>query len=122
VPFAIAIEPGLIRVTFSGALTAEDLRGIAAAADEIEAGASPVPPRIVDMRAVTDLKVAYPDVLALAERRRARSFPNEFRSAIVVQGSSQLGIARMFQTLNDNPQIAVQIFTDPADAMAWLRG
>jgi hypothetical protein len=119
--FDIAIEPGLIRVTLSGALTAADLHGIAEAADEIERTTAPIPHRVTDMTAVTDLQVAYPDVLALAARRRALHFPNDFKSAIVVSGAAQLGIARMFQTLNDNPHITVQIFTDGADAVTWLR-
>ena len=33
-----------------------------------------------------------------------------------------MGIARMFQTLNDNPQISIRIFTNAAEAMSWLQG
>jgi hypothetical protein len=32
-----------------------------------------------------------------------------------------MGMARMFQTLNDNPQITIQIFEDEAAAVIWLR-
>jgi hypothetical protein len=119
--FAIATEPDLIRVTFSGILTEDDLRGIATAAADIERDVSPVPHRITDMTGVTELQISYPDVQALADNRRAFAFPNPFKSAIVIRGPAQLGMARMFQTLNDNPQITIEIFSDASEALTWLR-
>ncbi len=121
-PFAITIEPEYLLLTLTGELTEQDLVGIAAAADEIEGPANPVPHRMTDMTGVTDLKIAYPDVQALAKVRRMRMFPNAFKSAIVVGSPAQLGMARMFQTLNDNPQITIRIFNDQASALAWIRG
>lgn len=44
--FAYVVEPDLIHVTLSGVLSEEDLRSLSAAAAEIEATMSPVPPRI----------------------------------------------------------------------------
>jgi hypothetical protein len=120
--FAIAVEPDLIRMTVSGVLTEDDLRAAAAAAADIERGLSPIPNRIWDMTAATELRIRYPDVQALAEDRRSRTFPNAFKSAIIIRGPAQLGMARMFQTLNDNPQIAIEIFTDTGAALTWLRG
>jgi hypothetical protein len=121
VAFTIAIEPEFVLLTLTGELTEQDLRGFAAAADEIEGARDPVPHRITDMTGVTDFKIAYPDVQALAKHRRMRIFPNAFKSAIVVAGPTQFGMARMFQTLNDNPQIKIEIFNDHASALAWIR-
>lgn len=120
-PFTIANDPHLIRITFTGVFTDEDLRGLTEAMTAIEEASTPVAPRITDVTGVTQLKIAYPDVHALAQKRRATTFPNTFKSAIVVGGPVQLGMARMFQTLNDNPQITIEIFSDEAAAMAWLR-
>jgi len=120
VSFAIDVESNLIRVTLSGVLTEGDLRGIGDAADELEA-TTPVRPRITDMTGVTELEVRYADVQVFATRRREIKFPNAFKSAIVVSGASQLGIARMFQTLNDNPQITIEIFTEREKALEWVR-
>ena len=120
-PLELIVEPGLIRVTLYGVLSVQDLREVAAAAMELER-TPPIPPRITDMTGVTDLQIAYPDVHRLAEQRRGLRFPNDFRSAIVVSGPAQLGMARMFQTLNDNPQITIEIFTDAAQALTWVRG
>jgi stage II sporulation SpoAA-like protein len=118
----IAVEPDLIRVTFAGVLTGKDLADVASAADEIERGRDPVPNRLGDLTTVTEMQVAYPDVKVFAEQRRKLVFPNTFRTAIVVRTPVQMGIARMFQTLNDNPQITIQIFEDETAALDWLRG
>jgi hypothetical protein len=117
----ITIGPGFIRATLSGTLTGEDLVRLAAAADEIGPGRDPVPPRLTDLTGVREMQIAYPDVKALADRRRALTFPNAFKSAILVRTPVQMGMARMFQTLNDNPQISIQIFEDEAAALIWLR-
>ena len=117
----IVIEQDLIRLTLTGVLTPADLADIGAAADEILRDLDPVPPRFTDMTGLTDLKISYPDVRKLADKIRAMILPNGSKSAIVVGSPSQMGIARMFQTLNDNPKIAISIFTEEAAAMKWLR-
>ncbi len=119
--FEIALEADIIRCTLSGVVTGEDLTRLAATADDIERGRDPVPHRIADMTGVTDFQISYPDVRALAEHRRAIAFPNAFKAAIVVRTPTQRGIARMFQTLNDNPRITIEIFSDEASALSWLR-
>ena len=116
----ITVGRDLIRVTFTGVLTGKDLADVAAAADEIERGRDPVPNRLSDLTQVTEMQVAYPDVKVLADHRRKLSFPNAFKSALVVRTPVQMGMARMFQTLNDNPQITIQIFEDETAALSWL--
>lgn len=118
----IAVGPDLVRVTFSGVMSGKDLSYVASAAEEIERGLDPVPNRLADMTAVTEMQVAYPDVKVLADHRRKLAFPNAFKTAILVRTPVQIGMARMFQTLNDNPQITIQIFEDETAAMDWLRG
>ncbi len=120
--FAMVEEPDFVRVTMSGVLTGEDLVALSAAADRIEQGRDRVPHRLADLRAVTEVRISYLDVQALAEDRRARRFPNSFKSAIIVSSSVQLGMASMFRTLNDNPQILIEIFDDDETARRWLRG
>ena len=120
--YVIAMETDLLRVTLSDALTPEDLTGIMRDADEIEKDLDPVPDRITTVHGVSDIQVGYREVRAFAWHRRELVFPNVFRSAIVVKTPVQRGIARMFQTLNDNPQIHIEIFDDEAQALTWLRG
>jgi len=119
--YVIAQEAGIIRVTLSVAVTPGDLTGIMRDVDVIEKDMDPVLPRITAMPAGTDVEVGYKEVKAFAWHRREIRFPNVFRSALVVSSPVQRGIARMFQTLNDNPQIVIEIFDDEAAALAWLR-
>ena len=119
--YTIVVERDLVRLTLTGDLTQQDLAGIAAAADDIQRDLDPVPPRFTDMTGITDLKVSYPAVRKLADKIRAMSLASESKSAIVVGSTSQMGIARMFQTLNDNPRITINIFSAEADALKWLR-
>jgi hypothetical protein len=42
------------------------------------------------------------------------------RTALVAVTPVQLGIARMFQTLNDHPLIELRVFSDREAAVAWL--
>jgi hypothetical protein len=118
--FEIVEEQGFIRITMFGVLSGEDLVELQAAAERIEEGRDRVPPRLADMRGVTELQIRYPEVSGLAEARRSRRFPNAFKSAIVVANPVQSGMARMFRTLNDNPQIMIEVFMDEVEALAWL--
>lgn len=119
--FTIVEEEDFFRVTMTGVLSSRDMVDLVAAADVIEHGRDPVPHRLVDLRAVTDLEIRYADVSGFAEARRGKRFPNAFKSAIVVGNAAQAGMARMFRTLSDNPQILVEIFEDDTAAIAWLR-
>jgi SpoIIAA-like len=117
----MALEADMIRVAVSGALTPQDLTDIMREADEIEKDMDPILSRITVHAPGTEVEVGYKEVKAFAWYRRELRFPNVFRSAIVVNSPVQRGIARMFQTLNDNPQIVIEIFDDEAAALAWLR-
>ena len=119
--FTIVEEKDFVRITLFGVLTSEDMVELAAAADVIERDRDPVPNRLADMRDVTEVQIRFPDVQGFANVRRARKFPNTFKSAVVVGNPVQSGMARMFRSLNDNPQIVVEVFEDEAAALAWFR-
>jgi hypothetical protein len=72
------------------------------------------------MTQIEEMAIHYPDISVLAANRRKIQFPNSFKSAIITRNSHHLGYARMFQTLNTNPQIIIQIFSDEAPAVQWI--
>lgn len=119
--FTVVEEADFVRVKMFGVLTSRDIAELVNAVDEVEKNRDPMPNRLADMREVTEMQIRYPDVSMLAEARRGRQFPNSFKSAIVVGSSVQSGVARMFRTLNDNPQIQIEVFEDEAAALEWLR-
>ena len=119
--FSVVMDGDLVRISLTGVLTREDLLGLVPVAAELEGARDVVPDRLTDLRGISDVQVAYPDVQELADDRRARRFPNSFKSAIVVGSPVQMGMARMFRTINDNPQISIEIFEDEAEALRWLQ-
>jgi hypothetical protein len=120
-PFTLSVEPDFVRLTLVGTVTRADLLDMAAEAARIEATFDPTPDRLVDLTGVAVLDVGYPDIQLVASRRKASRLKNDVRSALVVQNRADLGVARMFQTLNNHPQITFRIFDTVGEAEAWLR-
>jgi hypothetical protein len=116
----IYIEDEIVRIDFSGEITKEDLVEGLVAIEEIESRVTPVPHRIADLTPILSSANRFPEILKLSAARKAKRFPNEFKTALVAPTPVALGTARMFQTLNDHPQITVRIFPDLAAAKAWL--
>ena len=118
-PYSIEMEDDVVHVRLTGRLTGLDLQKLCAEAVNYER--QPViPHRITDMRAVTEVAVHYPEIAAMAEKRRGIPFPHRFKSAIIADNPHHLVYARMFQTLNDNPHIAIRIFPDEPSASRWI--
>ena len=120
-PFEIRFEGGLLRVVFSGTVTNSDLAGVADAAAHIEASWAVVPNRIADLRSIEQLDIDFTGVFAMAEARRQVRLKNPIKTALIASDPVHFGFARMFQTLNDHPQIAIAIFRDEEQALQWLQ-
>src|SRR3954470_11599384 len=109
-PFQITNKGDYFFSWFFGVITPEELDRFA---DEAEAAEDSVPAsidRITDLSAVERFDVGYAAINALAKRRRQRRFTKTVKSAIITRDATQLGIARMFQTLNDHPQIDIRLW------------
>ena len=119
-PFTFRVQDGLLRIELQGTMSRAVLEALAVEAWEIEQTLDPVPDHLTDLTGVTRLDVGFSAVFDLAQHRLERTFANPFRSALVAATPAQLGIARMYQTLNDHPQVTVRIFPDLAGALAWL--
>lgn len=119
-PIQFKEEQAFIRLVFSGRITALDLLGALARLYAMELLRKHVPDRLTDLTGVTASDIRAEDIQAAANLRRKHRFPNRFRSAIVADKPALFGYARMFQILNDHPDITIQIFTDMAAAEAWL--
>jgi hypothetical protein len=114
--------PAIVRITFSGAITAGDLAVVARESMVLEADLPRSRDRLVDLGASSTLSVSFSDVATLASLRREFSPHNPIRTAIVVHNAAQRGYARMFQTVNDHPLVAVRIFDSCDQAERWLAG
>lgn len=119
-PFAIDTSGPIMRITFSGTFTNEELMELAQEADRIERSLHVAPHRMTDLRPITRAEITFRGMLAFVQERLRVTFPNSFKSAIVANDVVHYGFARMFEILNDHPQIVIGIFADDADAMRWL--
>jgi hypothetical protein len=118
--YALRMDGPILRVDFSGTFTNQDLSRGAIDMADFEESTAVIPHRIADLRPVERLEIDFVGVFALAEARRRRRFQNSFKTAIIAKDIVHYSFARMFQTLNDHPQIVIAIFGDDPDAMAWL--
>lgn len=119
--YQILIDNNVLQIALKGRVTGDDIQALVNETANYERAAI-IPHRVTDMSEISEFDIGFPDVLAAAEKRRILRFPNSFKSAIVAPESEHVGYARMFQTLNDNPQIAVRIFPNRQAATEWIAG
>lgn len=120
-PYRITTESHFLRIALSGAVTLQDLRSALQELNTLDAAAERTPSRLTDLRFISSSEIKAENIMAAAESRRMQRFRNPFRSAILAPDPARYGYARMFQALNTHPDITLQVFTDEATAIAWLR-
>jgi hypothetical protein len=76
--------------------------------------------RILDLTALDAIDAGFADVEAVAKRRRELKLATPIRSAMIAVRPIQVGYARMFQTLNDNPKIEMRIVQTMDEALLWI--
>jgi poly(3-hydroxyalkanoate) synthetase len=63
----------------------------------------------------------FNSIYEFAQKRIEQKSNNKILSAFLVSNDFQMGFARVFQILIDNPQISIKIFTDEAKANEWIK-
>lgn len=121
-PYRLTQEPTFLRIALQGRVSLADLQGALGELEALEASLTTLQDRLVDLTGVETSEIVGGDIFGIAERRKAQSYPNPFRTAIVAPRPAQFGFARMFQTLNNHPFITIRVVTDEAEALAWLQG
>jgi len=119
-PFEITNQGDFFLARLYGVITAADLDRLASAAEVVEDSIPTAMDRITDITAVERFDVGFPAIYILAGRRRARQFSKPVKSALIVRNPVQFGLARMFQTLNDNPRIEIRILHTVTEAKDWF--
>ena len=118
--FHVSFDGPTLVITVFGTMDAADLEGMIDNVLTVEKGGANTPHRLIDLRQVTDVAVGYQEMARLADIARTRPLNAMIRSCLLVRQPVQLGYARMFQILNDHPQVTVRIFDDEVTARAWL--
>ncbi len=118
-PFEITASSDYILTRIFGAVTPADLHALAEEMAAVEAR-HPAANRLTDLTGVESFNFDFTAVSALAERRRRVEFPAPLKLAIVAVKPVAVGFTRMFQTLNDNPQVEIRIVSSRDEAERWF--
>lgn len=119
-PFEITNQGAYFLARLFGVLTSQDLERFAEEAEVVENSLPVAMNRVTDITSVEAFDIDYFDVLALAARRRVRLFSKPVKSALIAQQPIEIGFSRMFQSLNDNPQIEVRVLKTLDQAIDWF--
>jgi len=119
-PVSVEHKDSIIWIQLSDLISGQDILDGMATVNALEDELEITPSRICDITASAKIKFGFVDIYWLASLRRTKRFKNRFKSALVARTKSHLGFARMFQTLNHNPQIELQIFPDIESALGWI--
>ncbi len=117
----IEFDRDLMLIRLSGIIKDDDFVELLRLVVEAESRPAKTPHRLTDMSGLTELHLTSKGMSERLYLRRIMKFPNDFKSAIVAPELVQFGFARMFQAINDHPQIEIQVFRDYKSAHAWVR-
>ena len=120
VAFDSKIAQGIVYLTFRGYVTAEDIRDMVDLLAKIETESKVSPDRIADLSSIEGISLNFSAITDYSANRRKAPLRNKVKAAIMAPHPLQYGFARMFQTLNDNPDINMEIFTDKDSSLAWI--
>ena len=119
-PFELTTPGAVLFARIFDVFTAPELNHMATEAEIAEASHPVSLDRITDLTAVERFEVGFREIFYFAIRRSAQRFSRVVKSAIVVQEPVQFGIARVYETLNENPQIQIRILRSVTEANEWF--
>ena len=119
-PFELTTQGAVLFAWVFGVFTAPELNHLASEAEIAEASHPVSLDRITDVTAVERFEVGFREIYYFAIRRSAQRFSRVVKSAIIVQEPVQLGIARTYDALNENPQIQVRTLRSVTEAIEWF--
>ena len=119
-PFEVTVTDAILFARLHGVFTPQELNHLAAEAEIAEASHPVSLDRLTDLTAVERFEVGFREIYYFAIRRSSQRFSRVVKSAIVVQEPVQHGIARMYEALNENPQIQIRILRSIAEAKEWF--
>jgi len=119
-PINVQMHNGLLELIFHGDVTADDFQAPMEFFREVEARLDVAPDRVSDLSAANLMPLNADFLKRFAASRTTVPLKNKVKSAIIAPEPDQFGLARMFQTFNENPAIEIKLFRDAASAYAWL--
>jgi hypothetical protein len=119
-PFELTTPGRVLFARIFGVFTAPELNHMADQAEIAEASHPVSLDRITDLTAVEHFDVGFREIYYFAIRRSKQRFSRVVKSAIIVDEPVQFGMARVYEALNENPQIQIRILRSVTDAVVWF--
>lgn len=120
-PFRISLLPEYVHVEWYGDLLNEDLRAIAAELPKIGQQLRKVPNILHTFDKVDAVKLQFDAMHAHTRNLSRIALPNRSKTASYCDRPLVFGVARMMQSLNNNPALQMEVFSSLDEALAWLK-
>jgi hypothetical protein len=121
-PHRLTLEPHFVRIELLGTIARPDLEAALADLETLERTMDRTPNRLTDLSGVIDRDLTANDIISIAARRKVTVLRNPIKSALVAPRPVSVGFSRMYQMLNEHPQIRIEVFDSVDAAVAWLVG
>jgi len=118
--YSIDTCPDFIKVTYTGTLNNEDIHGVLRDGLKIEGKELNLTNRLEVMRKLKGIKIGFEDLMGFTENIRTIQLSQNVKTAILTGNPLQYGIARMFQSILEHPQMKIEIFSNEEEANNWL--
>jgi hypothetical protein len=119
-PYQIQSKGQILRVTFSGHVTKDEFVDSGRELLSLRATLERQPDQLTDLSSIEKQDTDYALVQPVSRELREQVFSNTFRFAMVAPTPFSFGLARMFQSLVEHPQIHMRVFKSKDEAEKWL--
>jgi hypothetical protein len=103
-----------------GTLNNEDIQGVLRDGLEVNVKELKFPNRLEDMRKLRGIKLGFDDLMSFTKNIHTIRLPHIVKTAILTGNPLQYGVARMFQSILEHPQMKIEIFSNEEEAYNWL--
>lgn len=119
-PITTQLRDNFIESVWHDDITTADLEQLLRAIQDFEGRLPVALDRLSDMSGAQALQFHSNYIIAMGQARQQAKLKNPVKSAIIATTPEQYGVARMFQTYNQNPDIHITIFRERLPAYEWL--
>ena len=109
----------LIKIIFSGEVSADEFNITVGEVTEFELEQEKVPDKLVLLQ-TNSIDLDFDKMFPNAKLREATQYSSNSKTAIVVSSDITYGLARMWQSMLNTPLISVEIFHAEDEAISWL--
>jgi hypothetical protein len=118
--YSIDANAAFIRVVYGGTLENNDIHGVLRDSLGTDGKELKLINRIEDMRKLHGIHIGFTELMDFAQNLRTIQLSKPVKTAILTSNPLQYGVARMFQSILEHPQMEIKIFSDEEEASHWL--